>query len=63
MEYKTVTAGTLEDGGQGVIEDSVELVAVLDALVNDANRLGWRPDGDVVTGPDGRMNQSMVRVR
>ena len=63
MEYKTVTAGTLEDGGQGVIEDSVELVALLDAQVNDAIRLGWRPVGDVVTGPDGRMNQSMVRVR
>ena len=63
MEYKTVTAGTLEDGGQGVIEDSEELVAVLDAQVNDAIRLGWRPVGDVVTGPDGRLNQSMVRVR
>ena len=63
MEYKTVTAGTREDGGQGVIEDSVELVAVLDAQVNDAIRLGWRPVGVVVTGPDGRMNQSMVRVR
>jgi len=63
MEYKTVTAGTREDGGQGVIEDSVELVALLDAQVNDAIRLGWRPVGGVVTGPDGRMNQSMVRVR
>ena len=63
MEYKTVTAGTREDGGQGVIEDSVQLVAVLDAQVNDAIRLGWRPVGVVVTGPDGRMNQSMVRVR
>ena len=63
MEYKTVTAGTREDGGQGVIEDSVELVAVLDAQVNDAIRLGWRPVGVVVTGPDGRLNQSMVRVR
>ena len=58
-----VTAGTREDGGQGVIEDSEELVAVLDAQVNDAIRLGWRPVGDVVTGPDGRLNQSMVRVR
>ncbi len=63
MEYKTVTAGTREDGGQGVIEDSVELVAMLDAQVNDAIRLGWQPVGGVVTGPDGRMNQSMVRVR
>ena len=63
MEYKTVTAGTCEDGGQGVIEDSVELVAMLDAQVKDLIRLGWRPVGDVVTGPDGRMNQSMVRVR
>ena len=63
MEYKTVTVGTREDGGQEVIEDSVELVAVLDAQVKDLIRLGWRPVGDVVTGPDGRMNQSMVRVR
>jgi len=63
MEYKTVTAGTHEDGGQGVIEDSVELVAMLDAQVNDAIRLGWRSVGGVVTGPDGRLNQSMVRVR
>ena len=65
MEFKTATAGTREDGGQGqgVIEDSVELVTVLDAQVNDAIRLGWRPVGGVVTGPDGRMNQSMVRVR
>jgi hypothetical protein len=46
-----------------VIEDSVELVAVLDAQVNDAIRLGWRSVGGVVTGPDGRLNQSMVRVR
>ena len=46
-----------------MIEDSVELVAMLDAQVNDAIRLGWRPVGGVVTGPDGRMNQSMVRVR
>jgi hypothetical protein len=44
-----------------VEEDSVELVAVLDAQVNDLIRLGWRPVGDVVTGPDGRLNQSMVR--
>ena len=42
-------------------EDSVELVALLDAQVKDLIRLGWRPVGDVVTGPDGRMNQSMVR--
>ncbi len=63
MEYKTVTAGTREDGGQGVIEDSVQLEAVLDAKVNDLIRLGWRPVGVVVIGPDGRMNQSMVRVR
>ena len=63
MEYKTVTAGTREDGGQGAIEDSVELVAVLDAQVNDAIRLGWRLVGSVVTGPDGRLNQTMVRVR
>ncbi len=46
-----------------MIEDSVELVAMLDAQVNDAIRLGWRPVGGVVTGPDGRLNQSMVRVR
>ena len=63
MEFKTAPAGTREDGGLGVEEDSVELVALLDAQVNDAIRLGWRPVGDVVTGPDGRMNQSMVRVR
>ena len=63
MEYKTATAGTREDGGLGVIEDSAELVALLDAQVNDLIRLGWRPVGVVVTGPDGRMNQSMVRVR
>jgi len=36
---------------------------VLDAKVNDAIRLGWRPVGVVVTGPDGRLNQTMVRVR
>ena len=58
-----VTAGTLKTGGQGVIEDSVDLVAVLDAKVNDAIRLGWRSVGGVVTGPDGRLNQTMVRVR
>ena len=63
MEYKMVTAGTREVGGQGVKEDSEELVAVLDAKVNDAIRLGWRPVGVVVTGPDGRLNQTMVRVR
>ena len=63
MEYKMVTAGTRKDGDQGLIEDSVELLAVLDAKVNDAIRLGWRPGGGVVTGPDGRLNQSMVRVR
>ena len=63
MEYKMVTAGTREDGGLGVIEDSEELVAMLDAQVNAAIRLGWRPVGVVVTGPDGRLNQSMGRVR
>ena len=63
MEYKTATAGTREDGGQGVIEDSVQLEAELDAQVKDLIRLGWRPVGDVVTGPDGSLNQSMVRVR
>jgi hypothetical protein len=63
MDYKMVTAGTREDGGQGVKEDSVELVAMLDAKVKDAIRLGWRPVGVVVTGPDGRMNQTMVRSR
>ena len=63
MQYKTVTAGTREKGGNGGEEDSVQLVAVLDALVNDAIRLEWRPVGDVVIGPDGRLNQSMVRVR
>ena len=61
MEYKTATAGTREKGGLGVEEDSVQLVAVLDAQVKDLIRLGWRPVGDVVIGPDGRLNQSMVR--
>ena len=46
-----------------MIEDSVQLEAVLDAKVNDLIRLGWRPVGVVVIGPDGRLNQSMVRVR
>jgi|TARA_B100001996_G_scaffold310051_1_gene251751 hypothetical protein len=63
MEYKMVSAGTRKEGDQGVSEDSEELVAVLDAKVKDAIRLGWRPVGDVVTGPDGRLNQTMVRVR
>ena len=63
MDYKMVTAGTRKEGGQGLIEDSEELVAVLDAKVKDAIRLGWRPVGAVVTGPDGRLNQTMVRVR
>ena len=61
MQYKTVTAGTREKGGNGVEVDSVQLVAVLDALVNDLIRLAWRPVGDVVIGPDGRLSQSMVR--
>jgi len=56
-----VTVGTRIDGNQGVIEDSEELVAALEAKVKDAIRLGWRPVGDVVTGPDGRMSQAMVR--
>ena len=56
-----VTAGTRIDGNQGVIEDSEELVAALEAKVKDASRLGGRPGGDVVTGPDGRMRQAMVR--
>ena len=56
-----VTAGTRIDGNQGVIEDREELEAALEAKVKDAIRLGWRPVGDVVTGPDGRMNQAMVR--
>ena len=58
-----VSAGTRKEGDQGVSEDSEELVAVLDAKVKDAIRLGWRPVGDVVKGPDGRLNQTMVRVR
>ena len=56
-----VTAGTRKDGNQGVIEDREELEAALEAKVKDAIRLGWRPVGDVVTGPDGRMSQAMVR--
>ena len=63
MEYKMVSAGTRKEGDQGVLEDSEELVAELDAKVKDAIRLGWRPVGSVVTGPDGRLNQTMVRVR
>ena len=58
-----VSAGTRKEGDQGVLEDSEELVAVLDAKVKDAISLGWRPVGSVVTGPDGRLNQTMVRVR
>ena len=58
-----VTVGTRIDGNQGVIEDSEELVAALDTKVKNAIRLGWRPVGDVVTGPDGRMSQAMVRLR
>ena len=61
MDYKMVTAGTRIDGNQGVIGDREELEAALQAKVKDAIRLGWRPVGDVVTGPDGRMNQAMVR--
>ena len=56
-----VTVGTRIDGNQGVIEDSEELVAALDTKVKNAIRLGWRRVGDVVTGPDGRMSQAMVR--
>ena len=56
-----VTAGTRIDGNQGGLEDSEELVDALDAKVKDAVSLGWRPVGDVVTGPDGRMSQAMVR--
>ena len=61
MDYKMVTVGTRIDGNQGVLEDSEELVDALDAKVKDAIRLGGRPVGDVVTGPDGRMSQAMVR--
>ena len=61
MAYKMVTAGTRKDGNQGVIEDREELEAALEAKVKDAIRLGWRPVGDIVTGPDGRMSQAMVR--
>ena len=61
MDYKMVTVGTRIDGNQGVLEDSEELVDALDAKVKDAVSLGWRPVGDVVTGPDGRMSQAMVR--
>tara|TARA_B100000401_G_C52357604_1_gene508743 strand:- start:228 stop:413 length:186 start_codon:yes stop_codon:yes gene_type:complete len=61
MDYKMVTVGTRKDGSQGVMEDREELEAALEAKVKNAIRLGWRPVGDVVTGPDGRMNQSMVR--
>jgi|TARA_B100000902_G_scaffold306333_1_gene294906 hypothetical protein len=63
MDYKMVSAGTRKEGGQGVSEDSEELVAALDAKVKDAIRLGWRPVGDAVTGPDGRLSQAMVRSR
>ena len=63
MEYKMVSAGTRKEGDQGEMEDSEELVEALDAKVKDAIRLGWRAVGDVVTGPDGRLNQTMVRVR
>ena len=56
-------AGTRKEGDQGVMEDSEELLKALDAKVKDAVRLGWRVVGDVVTGPDGRLNQTMVRVR
>ena len=61
MDYKMVTVGTRKDGSQGVMEDREELEAALEAKVKNAISLGWRPVGDVVTGPDGRMNQSMVR--
>ena len=61
MDYKMVTVGTRKDGSQGVMEDREELEAALEAKVKNAIRLGWRPVGDVVTGPDDRMNQSMVR--
>ena len=61
MDYKMVTVGTRKDGDQGVNEDREELAAELDAKVKNSIRLGWRPVGDVVTSPDGRLNQSMVR--
>ena len=61
MDYKMVTVGTRKDGVQGVNEDREELAAELDAKVKNSIRLGWRPVGDVVTSPDGRLNQSMVR--
>ncbi len=61
MDYKMVTVGTRKDGSQGVMEDREELEAALEDKVKNAIRLGWRPVGEVVTGPDGRMNQSMVR--
>ena len=61
MDYKMVTAGTRKDGSQGVMENREELAAELEAKVKDAIRLGWKPVGEVVTGPDGRMNQAMVR--
>tara|TARA_Y100000768_G_scaffold377298_1_gene350340 strand:+ start:415 stop:603 length:189 start_codon:yes stop_codon:yes gene_type:complete len=61
MDYKMVTVGTRKDGDQGVNEDREELAAELDAKVKNAIRLGWRPVGEVVTSPDGRLNQSMVR--
>ena len=61
MDYKMVTVGTRIDGNNGVMEDSEELVAALDAKVKSAIRLGWRPVGDLVTGPDGRKSQAMVR--
>ena len=63
MEYKMVSAGTRKEGDQGVMEDSEELLKALDAKVKDAVRLGWRGVGDVVSGPVGRLNQTMVRVR
>ena len=61
MDYKMVTAGTRKDGSQGVMEDREQLAAELEAKVKDAIRLGWKPVGEGVTGPDGRMNQAMVR--
>jgi hypothetical protein len=63
MDYKMVSAGTRKEGDQGVSENSEELVAALDAKVKDAIRLGWRAVGEVVTGPDGRLSQAMVRPR